>query len=129
MNTIPSTITSAKPMMETPQEVYDIVGQLLNDSTYVTIELPTNLYTELETLAQAEQCSPTDIVAYIVAEHVYQRRSWAENWKDFCGMIQQQNGLDVPDPDDEEEFFAHMRKIRQEVYEEEYAHLYDHLYR
>lgn len=108
-------------------EIDAIAHQLLNDPTHMTIELPISLYTELQTLARDEQCTALDVVAHLVARRIYQRRTWGEHWNALCASVQQHGGLDVPD--DEEAFLEHMRTIRQDVYEEEYAHLYDHLYR
>ncbi len=116
------------PDMRAQEQAIDAIAeQLHDDSAYVTLEIPTSLYTELQALTHPMQCTPLDVVVRLVAERVYHMRARKEALERLITSIQEQGGLDVPD--DEDELIEHMRKIRQEIYEEEYAHLYDHLYR
>lgn len=113
--------------VDTDREIDEIVCEILDDSTYVTMQLPTSMYIELQRMATFHQCSPLDIVARMVAQHIHSVHTRKEALTQLVESIQAQGGLDVPD--DEEAFWEHMRKTRQEIYDEEYAHLYDHLYR
>ena len=48
--------------------------------------------------------------------------SWREGWADLQASVAAHGGLNVGETT--EEIVAHMRRIREEIFEAEYAHLY-----
>ncbi len=85
-----------------------------------TLELPTKLYTNLESLAENDDQDITALLEQWVKEA--QRQRWIQGWQELRDLIREEGGLDVGET--KEEIVAHMRKTRQEIFEEEYAHLY-----
>lgn len=87
----------------------------------VTIELPSQLYATLESLAEEEQ---VDLVEMLCrwAELTRQRRRWLHNWAKLDALVAEEGGLYVGATRDE--VVAQLREQRGEIFEAEYAHLY-----
>ena len=87
----------------------------------VTIQLPDLLYQELETIAKAKHSDPVTIITAWV-ENVQHRSQRLQEWKLLCADVQRAGGY----PKDEtiDELVERLRKTREEIFEQEYAHLY-----
>lgn len=92
------------------------------DSTAITIHFPLRLYVALQQRATDDQVDLPEKVIQLVAYALDPTYMWQQDWKALCDLVQQEGGLGVPH--DKEELIEHMRKIRAEIWEEEYAHLY-----
>ncbi len=90
-------------------------------TTTVTLELPTHLYTELQAIAMREQMDLIELIAHFVRQS-HHHRTIQDDWKMLCELVQQQGGLQVGHST--EEIVERLRQTRQEIVEEEYAHLY-----
>jgi hypothetical protein len=91
-------------------------------TTTMTIQLPADLYAELEALAQAEQTDPLTVLTELISG-ARQQRSLGQIWQELCDQVQRDGGLQNVGTTTEE-IVEHMRKIREEIFEAEYAHLY-----
>jgi hypothetical protein len=87
----------------------------------VAIELPSQLYTDLQSLANEEQVDLLEMLTHWAAL-ARQRRAWIQGWKELQRLVQQEGGLQTGAT--KEEIVTQMRKTRQEIFEAEYAHLY-----
>lgn len=87
----------------------------------VTLELPETLYHQLETLAQQKDLSPVCLIE-LWLEIDQQQPSFQQKWTDLRTLIQTQGGLNVGET--KEEIIEKLRQTRQEIFEEDYAHLY-----
>ncbi len=87
----------------------------------VTIELPSQLYATLESLAEEEQ---VDLVEMLErwAELTRQRRRWLQDWAKLDALVAEEGGLYLGATRDE--VVEQLRKQREEIFEAEYAHLY-----
>ena len=87
----------------------------------VTLELPGNMHEQLQALATAEE---TDVVSYLekLVTDAYQRERWLKTLDNLYQLIQARGGLQLGDT--QEEINERLRQTRQEIFEEEYAHLY-----
>ncbi|MFN8486926.1 MAG: hypothetical protein U0350_04985 [Caldilineaceae bacterium] len=90
-------------------------------NTVTTLELPTALYTELVELADAEQTDPLTVLKELISE-ARQQRGLGQIWEELCDQVERDGGLHAGNTTDE--IVEHMRKIREEIFEAEYAHLY-----
>ena len=87
----------------------------------VTLNLPAGLYAKLEELAAESDSTPIDEIATLI-EEAKSRRAWLRALDDFSKEIQENdNRENVPD---QEELIEQLRKTRREIFEAEYAHLY-----
>jgi hypothetical protein len=91
------------------------------DAPVKTIQLPADLYQELESLASEEESDPVTLLTRLVKE-ARQRRSLRQLWDELCDVVQSEGGLDVDATT--EEIVEKLRKTRQEIFDAEYAHLY-----
>ncbi|GEM_PF-651226 len=91
------------------------------DIDKITIQLPVDLYRELETLARAQQSDPIALLTELIRE-ARQQRSLRQVWDELCDQVQRDGGLKIGNTT--EEIVEQMRKTRQEIFEAEYAHLY-----
>ena len=91
------------------------------DESVVTIELPRQLYTDLESLAADDQTDPIDMIARLVAL-ARERQSWRRDLAKLREQIQQDGGLHVGAT--KEEVVERLRQTRRQIFEAEYAHLY-----
>ncbi|MBC6478408.1 MAG: hypothetical protein GDA56_12155 [Hormoscilla sp. GM7CHS1pb] len=91
------------------------------DPELVTLELPANLHEQLQALATAED---TGVVSYLeqLVTDAYQRERWLKTLDNLYQLIQARGGLQLGDT--QEEINERLRQTRQEIFEEEYAHLY-----
>ncbi|MBC6422358.1 MAG: hypothetical protein GDA43_14080 [Hormoscilla sp. SP5CHS1] len=91
------------------------------NTEHVTLELPANLHEQLQALATAEE---TDVVSYLeqLVTNAYQRERWLKTLDNLYQLIQARGGLQLGDT--QEEINERLRQTRQEIFEEEYAHLY-----
>lgn len=87
----------------------------------ITLELPANMHKQLQALATAEE---TDVVSYLekLVTDAYQRERWLKTLDNLYQLIQARGGLQLGDT--QEEINERLRQTRQEIFEEEYAHLY-----
>ena len=87
----------------------------------VTIQLPDMLFQELETIAKAKQSDPVALIAAWV-DSAQQQNQLLREWKLLCEDVQGTGGY----PKDEtiDELVERLRKTREEIFEQEYAHLY-----
>ena len=86
-----------------------------------TIQLPDLLYTRLETMAQEKQSDPASIIQSLL-EAVDQQAQWRQEWRLLRDQIQREGGYPIDETIDE--LVERMRKIRTEIFEQDYAHLY-----
>ena len=91
------------------------------DIITTTIQLPADLYGEIEAIAIEEQSNPSEMLSDLLTKAV-QQYLWRKGWRDLSALIQRDGGLNVGSTT--EEIVEHMRKTRQEIFEVEYAHLY-----
>ncbi len=90
-------------------------------NTAISIEIPKNVYIELQSLAQEEQLDLVDMLAQW-AKSARQRRTWQQDLQTLRDLIKKEGGLRIGTT--KEEVVEQMRKTRQEIFEAEYAHLY-----
>ena len=83
--------------------------------------MPSRLYAELEELAADSDSTPVDQIASLI-EDAQSRRSWLRALNDSSKEIKE-NANRETEPD-QEELMEQLRKIRREIFEAEYAHLY-----
>jgi hypothetical protein len=86
-----------------------------------TIQLPSDLYDEIESVARAEHDDPTALLVKLL-KTALQQYLWRKGWQELREMVQRDGGLQVGNTI--EEIVEHMRKTREEIFEAEYAHLY-----
>lgn len=88
---------------------------------HVTLELPANLHEQLQALATAED---TGVVSYLekLVTDAYRSERWLKNLNDLRQSIKESGGFQLGDT--QEEINERLRQIRQEIFEEDYAHLY-----
>lgn len=91
------------------------------DTITATIQLPVELYTEIEKFAAKDQNDLNALLVSLLRQAV-EARKWREGWRELRNMVQRDNGSSVGMT--KEEIVEQMRKTRQEVFETEYAHLY-----
>ena len=87
----------------------------------VTIQLPDLLYQELETIAIAKHSDPVTMISSWV-KSVQQCSQRLQEWQLLCADVQRAGGY----PKDEtiDQLVERLRKTREEIFEQEYAHLY-----
>ncbi len=91
------------------------------DTETRTLELPTQLYTDLQSLAEENQLDLVEMLARW-ATLARQRHAWIQGWDELGELIRQDGGLQVATT--KEKVVEQMRKTRYEIFEAEYAHLY-----
>ena len=91
------------------------------NATTVDLQVPTSLYTELQTLAQEENTEPLAILSHLI-KAARQRRAWLDDLAALREQIAQEGGLQVGSL--KEEVVEQLRQTRREIFEAEYAHLY-----
>ena len=96
------------------------------DATTVTLQIPTSLYAELQSLGAEEQVNPVQVIARLV-ETARERRAWLRDLTALREQIHRDGGLQVGET--KEAVVEKLRKTRREVFEAEYAHLYESLER
>jgi len=87
----------------------------------VTLQLPANLYDQLQELAAEEKTDPVEVISHLVSI-AYQQRSWLRNLTALREQIQQEGGLQIGAT--KEEVLEQLRQTRRKIFEAEYAHLY-----
>jgi hypothetical protein len=92
------------------------------DTVTTTIQLPADIYAEIETFAAEEQSDLNTLLVSMIRRSL-EARKWQKGWRELHEMIQRDGGLPHVG-NTTEEIVEHMRKTRQEVFEAEYAHLY-----
>lgn len=93
----------------------------MDTATTMTLELPAELYNDLQSLATEEQVDLVDMLAHWTTL-ARQRRSWIQGWKELCTLIQQEGGMQVGAT--KEQVIEQMRQTRTKIFETDYAHLY-----
>lgn len=87
----------------------------------VTIQLPANVYAEIQSLAAEEQSDPAAIIGRLVSI-ASQQRAWLRDLAALRKQIRQDGGLQVGSSKDE--VIERLRRTRREIFAAEYAHLY-----
>jgi predicted transcriptional regulator len=91
------------------------------ESTLVTIRLPSDLHAELQALAEEEHTSPAELIERLLAT-ARQRRAWSRDLEALRDQIVHNGGLQVGTT--KEQVVEQLRRVRREIFEAEYAHLY-----
>ncbi len=91
------------------------------DTGTVTLELPTQLYADLQSLAEENQLDLVEMLARWITL-ARQRHAWIQGWKELGELVRQDDGLQIATT--KEKVVEQMRKTRYEIFEAEYAHLY-----
>ncbi len=86
----------------------------------MTLELPINLYEQLQALSPTE----SDLVKVIsqLVMRAYQQRAWLQDLEALRQQICQDGGLKIGT--DKQQVVETLRQTRYEIFEAEYAHLY-----
>jgi len=87
----------------------------------VTIQLPANVYAEIQSMAAEEQSDPVAIIGRLVSM-ASQQRAWLRDLAALREQIRQDGGLQVGSSKDE--VIERLRRTRREIFAAEYAHLY-----
>lgn len=87
----------------------------------VTIELPPELYADLEALASEDQISPVEMIARLLAR-AHGQRNWHRELTALREQIVRDGSLQVGITKDE--VIERLRETRRAIFEAEYAHLY-----
>jgi predicted transcriptional regulator len=88
---------------------------------HVTIELPPQVYTKLESLAAEGGTAPAEIVLRLI-ESAYQQRAWQRDLAALRELIAQEGEL--VGAATRAEIVEQLRQTRQAIFAAEYAHLY-----
>ena len=91
------------------------------DTKLVNLQVNSNLYEKLQTLATEKHTDPVSIITQLITE-AYQQRHWLQDLTVLRQQIQAQNDSRLGNT--KEEIIAQLRQMRQEIFETEYAHLY-----
>jgi hypothetical protein len=87
----------------------------------VTVHLPADLYHDIETIASEQQKDVVQLLIKLLRSAV-QQYEWRKGWQELRQLVQQDGKL--PAEMSVDELVEQMRKIREEIFEAEYAHLY-----
>jgi len=87
----------------------------------VTLELPAQVYADLQSLATDERSDLAEIITRLVAT-ARRRRAWLHDLSALREQIRQEGGLSVSA--DKNEVVERLRQTRRDIFEAEYAHLY-----
>ncbi len=93
----------------------------LSNSSQVTIRLPKQVYDDLLSLQSALLTTPIEIITELVKE-ARQHHDWLEELAQLRAQIREDGGL--PIGANEDEVIETLRRTRETVFNEEYAHLY-----
>ncbi len=91
------------------------------DIRTVTLELPDQLYADLQSLAAENRVGLVEMLTRWVTL-ARQRRAWLRGWEELGELVRQDDGLQIATT--KEKVVEQMRKTRHEIFEAEYAHLY-----
>jgi hypothetical protein len=91
------------------------------ESPLVTIQIPVDLYSELQALAEEEQTTPAKVIERLLSL-ARQRRAWLRDLAALRAQIQRDGGLQIGKT--KEAVVEQMRATRRRIFEAEYAHLY-----
>jgi hypothetical protein len=91
------------------------------DTRTVTLELPDQLYTDLQSLAAENRVGLVEMLTRWVTL-ARQRRAWLRGWEELGELVRQDEGLQIATT--KEKVVEQMRETRREIFEAEYAHLY-----
>lgn len=91
------------------------------DRPTVTVELPPELYADLEALASEDQINPVEMIARLLTI-AHDRRRWRRELTALREQIARDGGLQVGTTRDE--VVERLRQTRHAIFETEYAHLY-----
>ncbi len=91
------------------------------NTSKISVQLPPELYGKLLQLATEEQVDPVEIVARLV-DAATQRRAWLRTLDELREQIKRDGGLHVGANRDE--VVERLRQTRQDIFDAEYAHLY-----
>lgn len=87
----------------------------------VIIQLPEKLYAELQSLADAEETDPIEVINRLVRTASL-HHTWLRDLNGLREQIHQEGGLQVGASKDE--VVERLRQTRRAIFEAEYAHLY-----
>lgn len=103
-------------------QVEECTQAFLRDTHYVALEIPAQLLAALEELSATRGSTSVATMAYLVAQALVSQQAWSDKLNQLRDLIQQEGGLDVSD--DNDVLVEHVRQIRRDIFETEYAHLY-----
>ena len=87
----------------------------------VTIQLPAELYAEIQSMAAEEQIDPIEVIDRLVTTASLQK-AWLCDLQALREQIHRDGGLQVGSSKDE--VIEKLRQTRREIFQAEYAHLY-----
>ena len=87
----------------------------------VTIQLPAELYAEIQSMAAEEQIDPIEVIDRLVTTASLQK-AWLRDLQALREQIHRDGGLQVGSSKDE--VIEKLRQTRREIFQAEYAHLY-----
>ena len=90
-------------------------------AAHVTLEIPAELYAQLEELAAEESTQPVKVIERLVAA-AQQHRVWLRDVTALREQIQRDGGLAVGATKDE--VVERLRQTRRDIFDAKYAHLY-----
>lgn len=93
----------------------------LSKTSQVTIRLPKQVYDDLLSLQSASLPTPVEIITELVRE-ARQHHDWLEDLAQLRVQIRQDGGLQIGT--NEDDVIETLRRTRETVFSEEYAHLY-----
>jgi predicted CopG family antitoxin len=91
------------------------------ESPLVTIQIPVDLYSELQALAEEEHTTLAEVIERLLAPS-RQRRAWLRDLAALRKQIRRDGGLQIGKT--KEAVVEQMRETRRQIFEAEYAHLY-----
>ena len=87
----------------------------------VTLQLPAQVYAELELLQTSTLSDPVSIITQLIHD-AHQQQTWQRNLAMLQEQIAASGGLRLATADDE--LVEQLRQTRQAIFMDEYAHLY-----
>jgi hypothetical protein len=87
----------------------------------VTIQLPAELYAEIQSMAAEEQIDPIEVIDRLVTT-ASQQKAWLRDLNALREQIDQDGGLHAGSS--KEDVIEKLRQTRREIFQAEYAHLY-----
>jgi hypothetical protein len=87
----------------------------------IALQLPAEVYSELQALAIEEHTDPANLIVQLVAT-ASQQRAWRRNLAALRAQIRRDGGLQIGASKDE--VVERLRQSRRQVFEAEYTHLY-----
>ncbi len=93
----------------------------ISDDTFVTLQLPTRVFAELQALHDADSSDPVSIVTKLIRD-AHQQQAWQQTIALLRQQIIESGGLALPESDDD--VVQQLRSTRRTPFADDYAHLY-----